>query len=370
MSTFFIFFISIFLTIFLIIGFHELGHFLAARWVGVRVLRFSLGFGKILFSRRDRSGTEYAFSLIPLGGYVKLLDENENPVAKQDQPFAFNRQPFWKKFFIIAAGPLFNFILALFLYWFIFMIGFKSLPPIIDTVTPHSIAAQANIHSQDEIIQMDHIPVASWMSVIIRILSHAGNKDVLTITTRDKAGDIKKHVLNLTHWQMNELKPDPLGSLGIQVYEPATEKEFKKLLQENKYGPILAFSHAWQNSRDFIWLNLFAIEKLLTGKLSLQSLGGPISIFSGANTALREGMISFMSFLAFISIAIGVINILPIPGLDGCHCLIQFFQTLLRRPIPPHVLLFTYRIGFIFIIVFSLRAILNDILRLSFFQGS
>jgi len=363
MSTILIFTVGILLTIFIIIGFHEFGHYLVAKLVGVRVLRFSLGFGKILFSKTDRTGTQFAISAIPLGGYVQMLDEDEGIVAESDKNFAFNRQAFWKKFLIIAAGPLFNLILALILYWFIFMIGFNSVSPVIGKTTPNSIAAKANLQAKDEIIKIDNIPVASWMSVIIRIISHTGNKDKLTITTRSTSGNVTTHLLDLTTWKMDDLKPDPLGSLGIKIFEP-TKEELKKYIHHNQYGPILAFSHAWQNTKDFTWLNLDFMGKLFTGKVSLQSLGGPISIFSGAGEALKDGAIAFMSFLAFISIAIGVVNILPIPGLDGGHLLFKSIEAILGRPIPERILLLFYRIGFALIILLSIRAIANDILRL------
>jgi len=359
-----IFILSILLTIFFVIGFHEFGHFIAARLLGIRVLRFSLGFGRILYSRTDRTGTEFALSAIPLGGYVKLLDEEEETVAESDKPFAFNNQPFWKKAIVIAFGPLFNLILAFILYWLIFMIGFTSIVPIVGKVTPHSIAYDAGLKPKQEIVIVDQIPVNSWMSVVMRILSHTGNQDIMQMTTRSPNGILREHSLNLSSWKMDDLKPDPFGSLGIEPFVPKTDHFPQSMLHYNQYGPVSALSHAWRNTYDFTWLNLDITYKLLTGKVSLKSLGGPISIFSNAGNALREGAVAFMSFLGFISISIGIINILPIPALDGGQLFLYFIEFITRRPIPRRVLEICYRVGVLAIIFLSLRAILNDILRL------
>lgn len=437
------------LTILIVVGFHELGHFLAARWLGVRVLRFSIGFGKALFSRRDKTGTEYVLAAIPLGGYVKMLDEGEETVKNADLPFAFNRQSFYKKFLIVAGGPLANFILAFGLYWLLFIIGFNSIAPIIGAVTPHSIAADAGLKPQQEIIEIDHKPTTGWMAVTIRLMSHVGEADSLQMVTRE-AQITRLHTLDLTHWEMNQLKPDPLQSLGLTPYSPPVpaivgrilpdtpaahstlrmgdkikainhqpvqdwmdlitrienlpdtpitltvdrqgtmqtiqltaaarhEGFFKKygtlgigadfhwpahLLRDNKYSIGGAFIRAWQNTVDFTNLNIDLIGKLLTGKVSLQSLGGPISIFQSAGTALNQGIAPFLSFLAFLSISIGIINILPIPGLDGGHLLFQVIEVICRRPIPPRVLMLCYRLGMITLFILLSQAVVNDLLRL------
>ncbi len=452
MLTLLLYLAGILLTIFFVIGIHECGHFIAARLMGVKVLRFSIGFGKALYRRYDKKGTEYIFAAIPLGGYVQMLDENEEPVAKDQLHLAYNRQPFYKKFIIVAAGPLSNILFAFLLYWSLFIIGFTSVLPVTGEISPHSIAANAGIKPQQQIISVDNTATTSWMSVIIRILSHSGNQDQLAMSTKSMtaAAMPQKHLLDLTHWRMNDLKPDPLESLGIMPYVPnipavigsivkdspaaksplkigdkilavnnkrvsnwlgfITEIDihpnqtlaltlqrqgktqtidvpisyqrdllFKKhgylgvapqfhwpknLLRENKYDPFTALSHAWQNTYDFAYLNLMMFGKLIMGKVSLQSLGGPIAIFQGAGLTLSEGITPFMSFLAFLSIAIGMINILPIPGLDGGHMLFQIIESVTRRPIAPRILILSYRLGLIVLVLLIIQAITNDILRL------
>lgn len=443
--------LGILLTIFFIVGIHELGHFIVARWVGVKVLRFSIGFGKALYRWYDKKGTEYVLAAIPLGGYVKMVDENEENVAKEDLPFAFNRQPVYKKFLIAIAGPISNFIFAFFIYWLLLLIGFTSIVPLIGKITPNSIAAQAGMQPQQEILTVNHKNMNSWDDILINLLLHAGNKDKIHITTKNM--DTQKNYqynLNTTNWRMNELKPDPLSSLGIIPFEPtiapvvgnllansaAKDKlqvgdkiltinnkpikdwfdmsniieshpdqnitvkfersgkiftteikthyqrdllfhkhgvigispkfEFpKKLLKENKPGFLPAIPQAWETTYDFIYLNFLVLGKLITGKISLASLGGPITIFQSAGTALNTGIVPFLGFLAFLSIAIGFLNILPIPGLDGGHILFQVIELIIRRPVPLNVQLLFYRLGFIILILLITQALVNDLLRLS-----
>lgn len=451
MLSFLISIIGIVVTLLLVIGIHEFGHFCAARLLGVKVIRFSIGFGKALWRRYDKKGTEYVIAAIPLGGYVKMLDVNEQTVPENEAHLAFNHQSFYKKFLIVAAGPLSNLVLAFVLYWFLYVVGFTSVAPIVGKVTPHSIAAFAGIKPQAEIISIDHVPTPTWIRVIIGILSRTGDAGNMQIALKPiDSPYVENYTLNLTNWHMDNLKPDPLASLGLEPYEPEvpaiistiapdspaekadlkindkilaidgkkiedwlaliTEIDkrpsekitltvlrnnikynipvttdyhrdfvFKKhgflgisptfkwpdaFLRKNKHGPLTALFYAWQNTCDFIYLNLNVIGKLFTGKVSLQSLSGPISIFQTAGTALNQGIAPFISFLAFLSISIGIINIFPIPGLDGGHLLFQTIETLLKRPIPTKILELCYRLGFILILLLIFQSVINDVLRL------
>jgi regulator of sigma E protease len=356
--------IGIILTIFIIVGIHELGHFLAAKALGVKVLRFSIGFGKVFYRWYDKKGTEYVLSVLPFGGYVKMLDETEDKVEPKEARFAFNRQPFYKKFLIVAMGPIANLVLAFFLYWALFVIGFTTTLPLIGKVEPQSIAAQAGIKPNQEIISVNHTSTFSWISVLIRLFMEAGNQDQISIETKDiKTQKISTYTLQLATWKMDKLRPDPLMSLGITPYIPKKEWP-KELLRKNQYGPIDAVSHAWRSLKDYTMLNIIVIGKMLKGHISLESLGGPITIFQTAGTALNLGILVFMSFLAFISISIGVVNILPIPGLDGGHALFQVIEVIIRRPISVPLQVLLYRLGIIILLLLLAQAILNDILRL------
>jgi len=448
-------FISIFgilITIFFVIGTHEFAHFLVARSLGIKVLRFSIGFGKTLWHRYDKKGTEYVVALIPLGGYVKMLDENEGTVPKKELHLAFNRQPFYKKFLVVVAGPLTNIFCAFFLYWLIFVIGFTTVRPMIGDINPRSIAAEGGLQTKQEIISIDNSKTSTWTSVIFRLIAHAGNPDHIKIEVQNppnKQPSTETHILDLSNWHLDTLTPDPLASLGITPFVPnipliigiiaddspaassslrigdklialdkkpinnwdtlityttnhpdqsvtlTIERQGKTLnipvtlgaqkslfftktgylgigpnfkwpkefLQDIKYDPITAISHAWKEISDFTYFNLLLFWKMVTGKLSLQGLGGPITIFQTAGNALNSGFISFISFLAFLSISIGIINLIPIPGLDGGHILIQFIEFVIRRPVSEQVLSILYRLGFIFLLFIIIQALVNDILR-------
>lgn len=443
--------LGILLTVLFVIGIHEFGHFIIARLVGVKVLRFSIGFGKALYRWHDKKGTEYVLAAIPLGGYVKMLDETEEPVATQEHHLAFNRQPIYKKTAIIAAGPLFNLLFAFALYWLLFVVGFTTTAPVIGQVKPHSIAAQAGLKNNQEIISINNQSTTNWTAIVIRLLSHVGEQGPIDLTTKNlTTGAQHRYSVPVANWQLNSLQPDPLDSLGIIPYSPPLSNVIglikantpaavsglkikdkilainhhpvknwqevvaqiaahpgealpflikrdgqtyttyvsigyvrdwrlqkqgflgvgpdfvwpKNLLHDNRYGPIAAVSHAWQNTWDFTYVNFLVFGKMLTGKISLQSLGGPITIFESAGSALNSGILSFMGFLAFLSISIGIINILPIPGLDGGHLLIQLIEFVIRRPLSLRVQMLFYRVGLILLFLLISQSLVNDILRL------
>ncbi len=442
--------LGILLTIFFVIGTHEYAHFLAARLLNVKVLRFSIGFGKTLIRWHDKQGTEYVFALIPLGGYVKMLDEREGEVAPEDRRYAFNRQSFLKKFIIVLAGPVMNIFCALMLYWLIFVIGFNTVRPIIGSVTPNSIAARSGLPAKQEIIAVDGDNTHTWTGIMFRMIAHLGNQDQMTLTTQDAQQHRSTYTLNLTHWTIDALTPDPLSSLGITPYtpeiplvigviapnSPALSSPLKvgdkilsinakpmktweeviqyinkhpgqslsfrierhgvtqtiavtlgtkspwfgqktgylgispqfewpaQLIHKIQYAPLAALPHAWHEMMDLTYFNLLLFGKMITGKLSLQSLGGPITIFESAGDALNSGLLAFISFLAFLSISIGVINLLPIPGLDGGHLFIFAVEAVLRRPLPEQVVFNMYRAGFLLLIFILVQAMINDLLRL------
>jgi regulator of sigma E protease len=359
--------VGILITIFFVIGTHESAHFLMARLCRVKVLRFSIGFGKTIFRRTDKRGTEYVIALIPLGGYVSMLDEHEGQVPASELPFAYNRQPFYKKCLIVLAGPATNILCAFLLYWFIFMMGFITIKPMIGDITPRSIAMESGLKAKQEIISIDHHPIQSWMSVVFRLLMHVGSPEPLTITaTLPHSSNTQDYSLDVSNWHLDKLTPDPLTTLGIKPYSPLGPVYAwpKNMLRHVQYGPFSALAPAWRQIIDLSYFNLYLLGKIVTGQLSVQSLGGPITIFQSAGNAFHYGLLPFMSFLAFLSISIGVINLLPIPGLDGGHLFIQLIEVIIRRPISERVLLLLYRLGFALIIFVLIQALINDIFRM------
>ncbi|WP_241719733.1 RIP metalloprotease RseP, partial [Cronobacter sakazakii] len=202
---------------------HEFGHFWVARKVGVRVERFSVGFGKALWRRTDRHGTEYVIALIPLGGYVKMLDERVEPVAPERRHEAFNNKSVSQRAAIIAAGPIANFLFAIFAYWLVFMMGVPGLKPVIGEITPNSIAAKAQIEPGTELKAVDGIETPDWDAVRLELVGRIGDKNVtLSIASPGDTATTDK-VLDLRQWQFEPDKEDPVASLGIRPFGPKIE---------------------------------------------------------------------------------------------------------------------------------------------------
>lgn len=357
--------LAILITIFLIVGIHEFGHFITAKVVGIKVVKFSIGFGKSFFRCHDKKGTEYALGIIPLGGYVKFLDESDENISPEDYPFVFHRQPIYKRIAVILAGPLFNFIFAFLLYGMLYWIGFTTVIPLIGKILPHSIAESAGVKPQQEIIRVDNTACMTWTKVVLHVVARTGDKNTMRLDVKNPVTNaITTYQLPLANWKMDNLKPDPLTSLGIIPYEPPDLHWPKKFLRHIQYPFMQSIPNAFSNTMDLINLNLLLFGKLITGKISLKSLGGPITIFQSAGDALNAGVIPFISFLAFFSIAIGVINLLPIPGLDGGHLFFQLIEFIFRRPIPMRLQILSYQLGMTLLILILIQALMNDVLRL------
>ncbi len=207
------------ITILVLVSIHEAGHFIVAKLLGVKVVRYAIGFGKAIFRYRGKSGTEYIIGFIPLGGYVKLLDEREVVVPNSELHAAFNRQPLWARALIVLAGPFTNFLFAVLAFWLMFMIGVKVIRPITGEIVPNSIAAQAGLKSNQVITRVDGHITPSLQKVVLRIIERIGETSVLTIQTRS-AKQYTNHLLNLRHWSVDALNPDPLQSLGIVPPRP------------------------------------------------------------------------------------------------------------------------------------------------------
>lgn len=222
------------LALFILITIHEYGHFIVARLCGVKVLRFSFGFGKVLWSWRGKKGTEYAISMLPLGGYVKMLDEREGPVPKNALMLAFNNQSLGKRIAIVAAGPLFNLLFAVLCFWLVFMIGMKSIAPVIDQTLPDSLASKAGFKPQDEIVSVNNQPVSSWQGFQYALIPWLGSGSDLPVQvkSRQTAGVRPLH-LSLQDWSSGEKKQDLLTSLGIVPFFPTLPLIVEKVVDNS-----------------------------------------------------------------------------------------------------------------------------------------
>jgi regulator of sigma E protease len=436
----------------LLVIIHEYGHFLVARLCGVKVLRFSFGFGKVLFRWHDKRGTEYAWSILPLGGYVKMLDESEDPVPEEERHLAFNNKPVLARIAIVVAGPLFNFLFAFVALWLVLIIGIHSLAPMIDAVKPGTPAADAGFKAKEEIVLMNDKPIVSWRDFQFAMMPLMGSNEDVTIVTKSMVtGKQETRILSLLNWKWDAKKPDPLGSLGLVPFIPTVPpivgevladspaamagiqvndhiemidgKPFddwldlveyvrqnpakkltlsilrkgqpitvslvtgskennnkkegflglrsqkvdwpKKWLRFQRQGPLEAVGSALTQTIELTTTTLSLIGRFITGKLALQNLSGPVGIAQGAGESGRSGMASYLAFLALVSISLGVLNLLPIPMLDGGHLLFYLIEFVCRRPLPDAVKSIGLYLGLAFLVGIMVLALSNDIARLT-----
>lgn len=446
-STLFYFLIALII----LITVHEFGHFWVARLCGVKVLRFSIGFGKPLFSWRDKKETEYAIAMVPIGGYVKMLDEAEGPVAEQDLPLAFSQQPVYKRIAIVIAGPLFNFIFAIFAIWLMYVIGIFSMAPIIQDVMPNSIVAQAGVGKNQEIIKFDEKPINSWREFQYAAMPLLGSSQKVSLIVKSlESKQTSMHQLDLNDWQLDTKQPDILQSLGIKPFIPTvppivgqvhegmpaydagvqvgdkiikvqdkpiigwmqlvrivTENPGKSLsivivrkgvekqlfitpkkversgklvgmvgltsekpnwpsswLREKRYSLLGAVWPAVKHTSDLTLSTVTLIGRFLTGQLSVKNISGPVGIAQGAGQSGRNGFTYYLAFLALVSISLGVLNLLPIPMLDGGHLIYYLFEIVLGRPVSEYAKTIGFNIGLLLLVALMVVAMVNDFSRL------
>ncbi|MBI2785068.1 MAG: RIP metalloprotease RseP [Legionella longbeachae] len=436
----------------LLVTVHEYGHFQVARWCGVKVLRFSFGFGPILARWRDKKGTEYAWSLFPLGGYVKMLDESEEAVAENERHLAFNNQSIWKRAAIVLAGPFFNFLLAFVALWLVLVIGMQSLAPIIGSVKPDSIAAHAGLRAQEEIIALNRTKINSWRDFQYAIMPLVGSQETIQLSIKSLIdGHQRQVLLPLSEWQLNNKKPDTLNSLGIEPFIPSIPpvvgevlpdspaakaglqngdlilkvngKSFDDWLflvdyvqarpdtqlalavkrkdiiqnitvltghQENKgkvegflgvrsqkvqwpanwlrmerEGPLTAVGTAFKQTVQLTGTTFTLMGRLITGRIGLNSISGPVGIAQGAGDSGRSGLVSYLFFLALVSISLGALNLLPIPMLDGGHLLYYMLEAIRRKPLSEGLKSVGTYFGLLLLVALMFIALTNDISRLT-----
>ncbi len=435
----------------ILIAVHEWGHYLVARWCGVKVLRFSIGFGKPLWTRRAGADqTEYMIATIPLGGYVKMLDEREGEVPEEEVHRAFNRQSLGKRSAIVFAGPLFNFLFAILAYWVMFVVGVPGLKPILGTIAEDTIAHQAGLREGQEIITVNGEPTPTWQASIESILPRLILHEEVTLGVED-GGLLREYRLSpqgldaslppeavyqrlgLTPYQPRiapllesvlpgspaeragllggdrvlsaagepidswaelvaainahagerlaleverdgrvlalEVLPERLserdgggGRIGASVH--VDQAEFAALRSEMRYGVVPAFGAALQRSWDMGALTLKMMGQMITGRASMENISGPIGIAQYAKTSAGAGVSQFLAFLGLISISLGIINLLPIPVLDGGHLMNYAIEAVRGKPLSEAAEAVAQRIGLTLILALMMLAIYNDMLRL------
>lgn len=333
---------------------HELGHFLFAKIMNVKVLKFSLGFGPKVLGRKVGE-TEYLISAVPLGGYVKMLgEEPEAEITEEDRTRAYNFQPVWKRFLIVLCGPVFNIIFAALLFSVIFIAGVPSLLPEVGEVLPDSPAAAAGIMKGDSVAEIDGVLIKRWDEMTGVIHKSPGKK----LNFRVKRGS---EVLDLSIMPERKTVPNIFGEkkeIGLIGIKPAGSTFMEK---ESLPGAIRqGILRTW----DISALTVVSIVKLIQRIIPAETIGGPILIFQMAGQQAAQGPMNFFIFMAVISINLGILNLLPIPILDGGHMLFLGIEAVRGKPLTEKVMMVAQRVGLAIIITLMVFAFYNDIMRL------
>ncbi|MBT5164914.1 MAG: RIP metalloprotease RseP [Candidatus Thioglobus sp.] len=437
--------LSFAITIGILVTIHEYGHYWVAKKFNVKILRFSVGFGKVIKSFQ-RGETEFTLCAIPLGGFVKMLDENEAQVADDEKHRAFNRQSVYKRFAIVAAGPIANFLLAIILYTFIFIAGVSGIKPIVESVTESGFFDQAGLQAGDELLSINNIPTPSISEFSTQFIQ-ADEDQPLVIQARSNHENLKTTTLNLTNdflanpeqgldrylgfkfamprlpaiidqvvpnsaaskaglrsndevlsanaqkistWQdfvvaiqVKPIKPIDLlikrngatlmltltpelynnsPKAGVSVEVPENYLEDWQVVLEKE--PIEALISAGSKVYQLTVLNLKMIKKMIIGEASMDQISGPVSIANYAGKSAEVGLIPFLSFLALISIGLGLLNLLPIPLLDGGHLLFYVLEIIKGSPVSDSIQQIFAKFGLFVILSLTLVALYNDLIRL------
>ena len=458
----------------ILVAVHEAGHFFVARWCQVKVLRFSVGFGKPIWRRLGKDGTEYVIASLPLGGYVRMLDTRNDQVTAAQLPYAFDQQSVYKRIAIVAAGPVINLLFAALLYGLVHLAGVSQLLPVIGSVEPDSVAAQEGMQSTQQVVAIDGVETKSWQQVHVQLLQHLGATGSVEVTVQplnEKVlqqqaatpveqrgaqhlvvnGAQRTYHLPIENWLADDLETTPVQQLGWQVWRPQVPVRldriveggaaqqaglqigdlithinnepvpdyvvFVKTVQNSPGGFVdlrverdgLVFERGlrlqskeladgrligligvgvmnlhWPDSLmyipdlsvfealaagvgqvgDMIDLTLNTLRSMLFGKLSVEHLSGPISIAQVASSSAAMGWVSFVTFMAYLSVSLGVLNLLPVPMLDGGHLMYYLIEMVTGKPVPDRVQQVGLRVGMALVLSIMFIAVFNDLARL------
>jgi len=431
---------------------HEYGHYLVARLCGVKVLRFSVGFGRPLFTwRRGRDQTEWVIAAIPFGGYVKMLDEREAPVAPQEVSRAFNRQSVGARLLIVIAGPLFNFLFAIAVYAGLYMHGLPEARPVLAEPPAATLARAAGFRSGDLVRAIDGQAVATWQDLRWRVLQAALQRQRLSVEVINEREQISTLVLDLNSFPAKEVESDALERIGLGLFRPqlapvlgqvvagsaaekaglaagdrvlrvddkalATWDELVQAVRQRpqqslrlsieragvsmevevtpdavsvkgarigrigaapeipeshaarifiqvRHAPLASLTHAIAKTWDISVFSLKMLGMMLLGEVSWKNLSGPVTIADFAGQSAQLGWIPYLTFLALISISLGVLNLLPIPPLDGGHLMYYLFEAVKGSPASERAMDLGQRVGIALLLMLMAFAFYNDLTRL------
>ena len=441
---------SFLVAISILIAFHEFGHYWVARRLGVKVLRYSIGFGKPIWRKTaGKDKTEYVIAALPLGGYVKMLDEREGEVAEEEKHRAFNRQKVWKRFAIVLAGPAFNLLFGVMAYLLVSLIGTAGLKPVIGLVVPDSPAAKAGLQTGMKIVSVNGWQTPTWDSVMQEALPRLIARSELQINAKPENGTAQSYLLDLNGLNPNEITQQPFKALGIYAFNippkvggfgdtsPARQaglkigdritqidgrpildwvdisdyvvgrpdqdlditvkrdtetlsfkvhtlsekyngrkigrigitpvKDFAKITDADratfKLGLIDGFEYSLHRTWTVTYTTLRAMWLIVSTKMSVKNISGPISIAVTAGESASLGLVRFIIFLALVSISLGILNLLPIPILDGGHLMYYVYEFITGKPVSETVEIIGQRIGIALLVMLMILAFYNDITR-------
>lgn len=347
--------ISVIVLLGVLIFIHELGHYLVARIGGVGVVKFSLGFGPKIFGKKIGQ-TEYVLSWIPLGGFVKLLGESaEESLSPDDEKRSFLKQPTWKKLLIVVAGPAFNFLLALVIFSIIFMYGVPNLTTEIGEVQKGSAAYNAGLINGDKIISIDGKTIKYWEELRPIIAAGKGKETEIIV---ERQTETKSYLVKPMAAKSKNVFGEEVSTYLIGV-SPSGKSVIER---KNPWdAAIAAGEKTWEISK----LTVLAVVKMVEGSISPRTLGGPIFIAQVAGAQVKEGIIPFVLFMALLSINLGVINLFPIPVLDGGHIAFYAIEMVIRREINIRVKEIAQQIGFAILLMLMIFVVIIDIERMN-----
>ena len=444
--------LAMIVTLGILVTIHEWGHYWVARRCGVKVLRFSVGFGKPLWMRKGVDGTEYVVAAIPLGGFVRMLDEREGEVAESEKSMAFNNKPVLQRIAIVAAGPLVNLLFAVFAYWLMFVVGVSAIAPVIGGLKPDSPAAFSALPIGSEIVSINDSKVQSWEEVNLQLAAHVGETGNIQVGVKPSvSAEPQIYTVNLIDWKVDLEVESPVSAMGLVPFRPEVKPVLGQVVEKSpadlaglkvgdrivsiegtpvptwgalvelvqdsadrsllfdierdgqrftfevtpraeaaadgqsigkigagvrlpdwpesmqrsiQYTPFEAISEAINKTLHMIALTLDSIWKMIEGVISVKNLSGPITIAKVAGASAASGFEPFISFLAYLSISLGVLNLLPIPVLDGGHLVYYTIELFRGKPVSERIQLVGFKIGMTLLLSLMTLAIVNDVMRL------